>query len=46
MIRLLDDMVERAGGIINFILCAIIAGILTVAVMVFLASVYMIWLRW
>jgi hypothetical protein len=46
MIRLLDDMVERVGGIINFILCVIIASILTVAVMVFLASGYMIWLRW
>jgi hypothetical protein len=46
MIRILDDMVERVGGIINFILCVIIAGLLTVAVMVFLASGYIIWLRW
>lgn len=45
MIRLLDDMVERVGGIVNFILCFIIAGILSTAVMVLLASVAALWMK-
>ena len=34
IIQKLDDIVEDVGGIANFILCVIIAGILTAAIMV------------
>ncbi len=38
----LEDMIDSVGGIFNFALCVIIAGILTSAVMMFLASVFML----
>ena len=34
IIHKLEDIVEDVGGIVNFILCVIIAGILTAAIMV------------
>lgn len=45
MITWLEDMVDSVGGIVNFILCVIIAGILTVAVMVLLASITALWIK-
>ena len=33
IIQRLEDIVEDVGGIFNFILCVIIAGILTAAIM-------------
>lgn len=45
MIRALEDMIDSVGGFFNFTLCVILAGILTSAVMMFLASAYMLWLK-
>ena len=45
MIRFLDDLVDKSGGIVNFILCVIIANILASAIMMFLASAFMLWCK-
>ena len=45
MIRTLEDMIDSVGGFFNFALCVIIAGILTSAVMMLFASVFMLWLK-
>lgn len=45
MITWLEDMVDSASGIVNFILCVIIAGILTVAIMILLASITALWIK-
>lgn len=45
MIRIMEDMIDSVGGFFNFVLCVILAGILTSAVMMFLASVFMLWVK-
>lgn len=45
MIRFLDDIVDEVGGIANFILCIFLAGILTSAFMMFLASAFMLYCK-
>lgn len=45
MIRLIEDMVDKVGGIANFILCIFLAGILASAFIVLFASVFMIWCK-
>lgn len=45
MIRLLDDMVDKVGGIASFILCIVLAGIIASAFMVLFASVFMLWCK-
>ena len=45
MIRFLDNLVDKVGGIINLFLCVIIATILASAIMMFLASVFMLWVK-
>ena len=45
MIRLLDDMVERVGGFVNFIFCFILASIMASVIMMLFASVCMFWIK-
>lgn len=45
MIRFLDDLVDKVGGVVNFFLCVIIANILASATMMFLASVIALWIK-
>ena len=45
MIRLIDDMVDEVGGIINFILCIVLGSIIASAFMVSFSSVFMIWCK-
>lgn len=45
MIRLIDDMVDEVGGIINFILCIVLGSIIASAFMVLFSSVFMIWCK-
>ena len=45
MIRILEDMVDKVGGIANFILCIFLAGILTSAFMMLLASAFMLYCK-
>lgn len=45
MIRLLDDMVDKVGGIVNFILCIVLAYIIASAFMMLCASAFMLWCK-
>lgn len=45
MIRLLNDMVDEVGGIINFFLCIVLASILASAFMMFISIVFMLWCK-
>lgn len=45
MIKLLDDMVNKVGGITNFFLLCILAHIIASAIMLLIASVFMLWCK-
>lgn len=45
MIRLINDIVDKVGGITNFILCFALAVIISSALMVLFASVFMLWCK-
>ena len=40
MIKFLDDLVDKVGGIANFILCAFLAGIIASVFMVLVAILW------
>lgn len=45
MTRLIEDMVDKVGGIANFILCIVLALIIASAFMVLVASTFMLWCK-
>lgn len=45
MIRLINDVVDKVGGITNVILCFVLASIIESALMVLIACVFVIWCK-